>query len=74
MDHTITVYFVFALCMLTIAAGLNFVRRELLRKRRDNRMAQALRRGLLESQGIQMHRRARVIQWQPCETNSARCS
>jgi hypothetical protein len=75
MDHSMTVYFVTALCLLTIAAGLNMARREFNKKRRDYRMNQALRRGLMESEGLeQIRNRSRVIEWQSCESASGPCS
>jgi hypothetical protein len=73
MDHSMTVFLVSGFCTVLIAAGLNFVRREFSKQRRDYRMGQALRRGLLQADGIQT-RGVRVVQWQSCETTSIRCS
>jgi len=74
MDHSTIVFFVSALCVLAIAAGLNAARREFARKRRRNRMARALRLGVQQAEGIAVAGRARVIEWQAFETASGRLS
>jgi len=71
MDHSTIAS---ALCLLAIAAGLNAARGEFARKRREYRMAQALRHGLRWVDGIEVGSPARVIQWQTCETTSVRFS
>jgi hypothetical protein len=73
MDHSIA-YVAIALCLVAIAAGLNYARLGFTRKRRDYRMSQALRRGLELPDGVQLRCGPRVIQWQSCETGSMRLS
>jgi hypothetical protein len=68
MDHSTSAFFVLALCLLAIAAGLNAARRELAKKRRQHRMAQALRQGLLRAEGIPPRNRTRLVRWQAGET------
>jgi len=73
MEHLIALLLVAATVMLMASVGLNWAHRELTRKRKDYRMSQALRRGLANPDGVRPHG-LRVVQWQPCETTSARCS
>jgi len=73
MNLSITVLIASALGLLVTAAALNIARREFSKKRREHRMGQALRRGLLEPDGIH-NRQARMVQWQACETTTARFS
>ena len=72
MNQSIT-YIAATLFVLIVAAGLDHARRELLKKRRDYRMGQALRRGLLQSD-VPFRNTARVLPWQSCETTSAHLS
>jgi hypothetical protein len=74
MDHSTIVFFVSASCLLVIATGLNSARREFARKRREYRMAQALRHGLRQAQGIEAGSPARAIEWQSSEIPSVRFS
>ena len=74
MDHSTIVFLVSAACLLVIAAGLNSARREYARKRREYRMAQALRHGLRRAQGMEVGSAARLIEWQSCEIPSVRFS
>jgi hypothetical protein len=74
MDHSTIVFFVSASCLLVIATGLNAARREFARKRREYRMARALRHGLRRAQGIEVGSPVRLIEWQSCEIPSVRFS
>jgi hypothetical protein len=74
MDHSMTVFFVTAFCLLAIVGVLNHARREFSKRQREARMGRALRRSLMESGEIRACHGPEVLPWPPCETNSAGCS
>jgi len=71
MEQIITISLVSASGLLGAGVGLGWMRRELTKKRNDNRMSQALRRGLANPEGMRP-RGLQVLQWQTCESTSAR--
>jgi hypothetical protein len=73
MEQIITISLVSASGLLGAGVGLGWMRREFTKKRNDNRMSQALRRGLANPDGMRMRPRGvQVLQWQTCESTSAR--
>jgi hypothetical protein len=73
MEHIITISLVSGAGLLGAGVGLGWARRELNKKRTDYRMGQALRRGLANPDCIRT-RALPVVQWQACESTSARWS
>jgi hypothetical protein len=73
MEQLLTISLVSATSLLGAGVGLGWARRELNKKRTDNRMGQALRRGLANPDGIRRSALP-VVQWQACESTSARWS
>jgi hypothetical protein len=73
MDQILTLSLVTATGLIGTGVGLGWVRREVRKKRNDYRMGQALRRGLANPDGIR-RRPYQVVQWQTCESTSARWS
>jgi hypothetical protein len=72
MEQIITISLVSASGLLGAGVGLGWMRRELNKKRNDARMSQALRRGLANPDGSVRPRGVQVLQWQTCESTSAR--
>ena len=73
MEQLLTISLVSVATLLGAGIGLGWAHRELLKKRADYRMGQALRRGLANPDGVRT-RVAPVVQWQTCESTSARWS
>jgi hypothetical protein len=73
MEHLITISLVLATVSLAAGVGLDWMRREVTKKRNDYRMGQALRRGLANPEGMRP-RGLQVVQWQSCESTSAQWS
>jgi len=74
MEKLLLAMFVTGCFVLALAVGLDYLRRELSKKRKDYRMRSALRKGLSNPDGVQMSRAPRMIHWQECEPSSARLS
>jgi hypothetical protein len=72
MEKLLLGMFVIGCFVLALAFGLDYLRRQLSMKRKDYRMRAALRRGLFNSDGVQMSHAPRMIQWQACEPSSRR--
>jgi len=73
MEQIITISLVSATGLMGAGVGLGWVRRGMTKKRNDHRIGQALRRGLANPEGIQTGTTP-VVQWQTCESTSARWS
>ena len=73
MEQILTISLVSAAGLLGASVGLAWAHRELMKKRNDYRMGAALRRGLANPEGVRT-RIAPVVQWQTCESTSARWS
>jgi hypothetical protein len=71
MGQILTISLVSAVGVLATGVGLSWAQRELTKKKNDHRIGQALRRGLANPETIRT-RRAPVVQWQACESTSAR--
>ncbi|HEX3743518.1 MAG TPA: hypothetical protein VHW09_06300 [Bryobacteraceae bacterium] len=71
MEHIVTIALIAASALLGAGVGLDWVFRGLNKKRNDYRMGQALRRGLANPDGVR-NSRIRIVQWQACESTSAR--
>jgi len=71
MEQILIISIVSASVMLGGGIGLSWAHRELTKKRKDSRMGQALRRGLENPEGVRT-RAVPVVQWQACESTSAR--
>lgn len=69
MEHLITGSLIVASGMLAGGVTFGWMRREVMKKRNDYRMGQALRRGLANPDGMQQ-RALQVVQWQSCEFTS----
>jgi hypothetical protein len=61
MEHLMVVFVVGGTLILSLAVGLDYSRRELIKKRKDYRMRQALRRGLAQPDGGQLRNGPRVL-------------
>jgi hypothetical protein len=73
MEKILTISLVFAGALIVAGAWLGRARRQMARKRNDDRMGQALRHGLATADGIET-RPLQVVEWQACESTSARWS
>jgi hypothetical protein len=73
MEQIITISLVSATGLMGAGVGLGWVRREVTKKPNDYRIGQALRRGLANPDGIRI-RTLPMVQWQTCESTSARWS
>jgi hypothetical protein len=73
MESLMTVSLVSGTALLAAGIGVDWMRREVTKKRNDYRMGQALRRGLANPEGMQSHD-LQVVQWQSCESTSSHCS
>ncbi len=73
MGLILTISFISGTAFLVVGIGFGWAQRKLMQKRNDYRMGQALRRGLVNPDGVRS-RVAPVVQWQECESTSARCS
>jgi hypothetical protein len=73
MEQILTVVLVSAATSMAAGFGLGWARREFAKKRLDYRMGQALRRGIANPDGVRMNA-VPVVQWQTCESTSARWS
>lgn len=74
MFTTTTITFVCAFCSLAFLAAFNAARREFVKRRREQRFCQLVRKSVLFADQLPMRNRARVVKWQTCETTSAHCS
>jgi hypothetical protein len=72
MESLMTGSLVSGTALLAAGIGVDWMRREVAKKRNDYRMGQALRRGLASPEG-QSHD-LQVVQWQSCGSTSAHCS
>jgi hypothetical protein len=73
MEQIFTISLVSMGGLIVTGAWLGWAHRQVIRKRKDYRMGQALRRGLANPEGIR-NRPLQVVQWQTCESTSARWS
>lgn len=64
MANMISILILTVIALTLAATTLDYLRREFTTKRRDNRMGQALRRGLSQAAGMQpIASNPRAIQW-----------
>jgi hypothetical protein len=73
MGQILTIALISATGLLGAGVGFSWAQRELEKKKNDFRMGQALRRGLGNPEGLRTPVTP-VVQWQECESTSARCS
>jgi len=73
MELFLTMSLILGIAVTAVAVGVGLAHRQFNRKRMDDRMSQALRRGIANPQGAQ-DRPIEVLQWQTCEPTSARWS
>jgi len=64
MEHSLTILVVGCTLILVMFVGLDYSRRELVRKRQEYRMRQALRRGLAQPDTAQLRNGPRVLSQQ----------
>ena len=64
MEHSLTILVVGCTLILVMFVGLDYSRRELVRKRQEYRMRQALRRGLAQPDAAQLRNGPRVLSQQ----------
>jgi hypothetical protein len=65
MEHLVTILLIGCTLILALAVGLDYSRRELVKKRQEYRMRQALRRGLAQPDSAQLRNGPRVLSQQP---------
>jgi hypothetical protein len=68
MERILVIAIVSAAGVLGGGVAFFWAQREVVRRRNEFRMAQALRRGLANPDGIRQ-RPAQVLQWQACESH-----
>ncbi len=69
MEHLMTISIVSVSAVLAVGIGLDWMRREVAKKRSESRISQALRRGLANPDGVQSNSLP-VLQWHACETSA----
>jgi hypothetical protein len=72
MEHLITASVISGVVVMAAGVGFSWMHRGVIRKRNDYRIGQALRRGMANPEGVRPI--IRVVQWQSCESTSARWS
>jgi hypothetical protein len=70
MEHMMIISIVSVAGMLGGGVGFEWMRREIIRKRNESRMSQALRRGLANPDGVRTRATVAVLQWQSCESSA----